>query len=84
MRERAGYESGTQISRIRTDKPPSTNTSGVRGVYYDKNSKKWRARLKFRGQLMNFGMYEKFEDAVKARKEAEKMIFGEFLERVDQ
>lgn len=84
MRERAGYESGTQISRIRTNKPPSTNTSGVRGVYYDKNSKKWRARLKFRGKLMNFGMYEKFEDAVKARKEAEKMIFGEFLERVDQ
>ena len=32
---------------------------------------------------MSFGFYEKFEDAVAARKAAEKEYFGEFLEEHD-
>ena len=59
---------------------PSTNTSGVRGVYYDKKSNKWRARLKFKGKNMNFGSYEKFEDAVAARKKAEEEYFQTALD----
>ena len=82
MRERAGFVGGTQISRIKSEKLSSTNTSGVRGVYFDKRTGKWRARLKFKGKLMNFGSYTKFEDAVKARKEAESVIYGEFLEEI--
>jgi len=80
MRENAGYVGGTQLSRIKKEKLSSVNTSGVRGVYFDKGSGKWRARLKFKGKLMNFGSYAKFEDAVKARQEAERQIYGEFLE----
>jgi hypothetical protein len=82
MRERAGFVGGTQISRIKSEKLSSTNTSGVRGVYFDKRTGKWRARLKFKGKLMNFGYYTKFEDAVKARREAESVIYGEFLEEI--
>ena len=82
MRENAGYVDGTQISRIKTDKPSSANTSGVRGVYYERRSGKWVARLKFKGKLMNFGTYTRFEDAVKARKQAEAEYFGEFLKNV--
>lgn len=83
MRERAGYVDGTQISRIKSDRLTASNTSGSRGVYLDKKTGKWRARLKFKGKLMNFGSYASFEDAVKARKEAEQMIFGEFLEQIE-
>ena len=79
MRENAGYIDGTQISRIKTDKPSSANTSGVRGVTYNRTSGKWVARLKFKGKLMNFGSYANFDDAVKARKQAEAEYFGEFL-----
>lgn len=63
--------------------PIATNTSGVRGVYHDKEHNRWRARLKFKGKIMSFGSYEKFEDAVAARKAAEREYFGEFLEEHD-
>ena len=82
MREKAGFVDGTQISRITSTNLISTNTSGCRSVYFDKNTGKWRARLKFKGKLMNFGSYTNFEDAVKARKEAEQLIYGEFLEQI--
>ena len=82
MREKAGFVDGTQISKITSTKLISTNTSGCRGVYFDKNTGKWRARLKFKGKIMNFGSYKNFEDAVKARKEAEQRIYGEFLDQM--
>lgn len=82
MRENAGYVDGTQISRIKSDKKSANNTSGVRGVCYDRHSGKWRARLKFKGKLMNFGYYARFEDAVKERKQAEAEYFGEFLKNI--
>ncbi len=83
MREKAGYVGGTQISRIKSEKPIATNTSGVRGVYFDKNAKKWRARLRFKGKLMDFGSYSSFDDAVKARKQAEAEYFGGLLKQIE-
>ena len=79
-REAAGYIGGTQISRIKEMKLTAANTSGVRGVYYEKKSNKWRARLRFKGKIMDFGTYERFEDAVAARKAAERQYFGTFLQ----
>ena len=81
-RESAGFVGGTQISRICNMEPTAANTSGCRGVYYDKRSNKYRARLKFKGKIMNFGSYTNFEDAVAARKEAEQEYFGAFLEEI--
>lgn len=81
MRQAAGFVNGTQISRIKSSRLSVSNTSGVKGVYYDKRSGKWRARLKFKGKLMNFGSFDNFEDAVKARKNAELEYFGEFLDK---
>lgn len=81
-RESAGFVGGTQISRICNMEPTVANTSGCRGVYYDKRSNKYRARLKFKGKIMNFGSYTNFEDAVAARKEAEQEYFGAFLEEI--
>lgn len=75
----AGFVEGTQISRLLHTQPTAASTSGCRGVYFDKKTNKWRARLKFKGKLMNFGSYTRFEDAVAARKEAEETYFGEFL-----
>lgn len=79
-REAAGYVGGTQISRIKDRKLTAANTSGVRGVYYEKRSNKWRARLRFKGKIMDFGSYERFEDAVIARQAAEREYFDAFLE----
>ena len=62
--------------------PTAANSSGCRGVYLEKKTGKWRARLKFKGKIMNFGSYAKFEDAVAARKAAEEEYFGAFLEEI--
>lgn len=82
-RQAAGFVEGTQIARIRAMTPGAGNTSGVRGVVYEKRTNKWRARLCFRGKDMSFGSYAKFEDAVAARKAAEINIFGAFLEEIE-
>ena len=83
QREKAGFVNGTQISKITSTKPISSNTSGCSGVCFDKRTGLWRARLKFKGKQMNLGSYKRFEDAVKVRKEAEQIIFGEFLEQIE-
>lgn len=82
-RDGAGYVAGTQISRIRATKATSASTTGHRGVYYVSKTNRYRARLTFQGKVMNFGSYERFEDAVKARLRAEDEIFGKFLETQD-
>lgn len=83
-RKSAGFIGGTQITKLRNMEPTAANTSGCRGVYYDKKTNKYRARLKFKGKIMNFGSYAKFEDAVAARKAAEEEYFGAFLEEIGQ
>lgn len=56
----------------------SDNTSGVTGVSWHKGIQKWRARINVSGKEVNLGYFEEFEDAVKARKEAEDKYFGEY------
>lgn len=53
-----------------------TNTSGVTGVR--RGNDKWRACIVFNKKNISLGTFENFEDAVKARKEAEEKYFGEF------
>ena len=79
-RANAGFEAGTQISKIKDISDSSDNFSGVRGVYLDRKTGKYRARLKFQGKLYNLGSFTHLEDAVKARKRGEEEIFGAFLE----
>lgn len=78
-RANAGFEGGTQIAKIKDQPDVSDNLSGVRGVYLDRKTGKYRARLKFQGKLYNLGCYTLLEDAVKARKRGEEEIFGKFL-----
>lgn len=59
-------------------KIPSNNTSGVKGVNFNKGMGKWVARIGYFGKRIHLGAFDNFEDAVKARKEAEKKYFGEF------
>ena len=81
-RENAGYVGGTQLTKIIDMKPTAANTSGVRGVQYDKRTNRYRARLKFKGKLMNFGSYRTLEEAVTARRAAEQEYYGSFLEEL--
>lgn len=70
---------GTNIKNL-TMKTPSRNTSGVKGVCWDKSKQKWLAQIRFKGKNHYLGRYNKKEDAVKIRKIAEENLFGNFLE----
>ena len=57
---------------------PSNNTSGVIGVSWDKNKKKWRSKICRDGVQKDLGHFTNKEDAIQARKEGEKKYFGRF------
>lgn len=54
------------------------NTSGVTGVYYEKAPQKWVASIRKNRKLITLGKFDEFDDAVKARKEAEEIYFGKY------
>jgi hypothetical protein len=79
MTQAAGFVDGTQLSKIQDMKVSAANTSGTRGVYWHKKQNKWYARLKFQGKQMYLGTFSSYEEAVKARQNAEEDIYGNFL-----
>lgn len=84
MRQNAGFVGGTQIARIRNMEPTAACKSGVRGVFFNNRSRKWRAMLRFQRKNIYLGEYTDFNAAVKARKEAEEKYFTSFLEEYDR
>lgn len=53
-------------------KTPVTNTSGHIGVCWDKARNKWESKIKCGGKTIHLGRFINFDDAVAARKAAEK------------
>lgn len=57
----------------------SNNTSGVSGVTFNKKTQKWIARINSAPyKRISLGIFDNFDDAVKARQEAEKIYYGQF------
>ena len=50
---------------------PASNTSGAVGVYWWKRDKCWRASIGVNGKQVNLGLFNTFEEAYSARKDAE-------------
>lgn len=73
-----GNKQNNRISNLRLLNPlenmrnrgtNKNNTTGYNGVYLT-SSGKYRARIKIKGKLIGLGTFINFEDAMKARKEA--------------
>jgi hypothetical protein len=58
--------------------PQANNTSGVPGVSFYPPRGKYRARIKHYGYDLHLGYYTTFLEAVQARNEGMKWLFGEF------
>lgn len=56
----------------------SNNKTNFTGVYYDKNIGKYKSYITVNKKQIYLGIYIDINDAVKARKEAEKKYFGEY------
>lgn len=54
------------------------NKSGVTGVSWDNRCKKWEAKISIKKKYTHIGYFENFDDAVKARKEAEEKYYKEY------
>jgi len=54
------------------------NTSGIIGVCWKKDCKKWRVEIRVNKKYLHLGLFVNFDNAVKIRKEAEVKYFGDF------
>lgn len=54
------------------------NTSGVKGVHWNKKYKKWQANIRIDGILIFLGYFQYIEDAKQARIKKANEVFGEF------
>lgn len=68
----------THSQNMSNKKIHSNNNSGITGVCWHKASNKWWAYISKNKQRIDLGYFNNFEDAVKARKEAEEKYFGEY------
>lgn len=68
----------TKSQNAMNSKLARTNTSGYKGVNWDKRYNKWRARIKLNKKEKHLGFFNNKEDAAKAYNEAAIKYFGEF------
>jgi len=59
-------------------KRSNVNTSGIKGVYWNKQAKKWRAQIKVDGHKIYIGSFDDPEDAKAAYSARSAELFGEF------
>ena len=73
------FVDGTCVEALRSKTIRCDSTSGVTGVNWLEDKHLWRATINFKGKRRYLGAYRSFEDAVKARKQAEEELFEPFL-----
>lgn len=57
----------------------SNNTSGHRGVNWNRGKSRWESRIMVRGKLIRLGYFENIQDAVEARKKSDIQHFGQHI-----
>lgn len=71
---RTDYVDGTCLGALDM-KVRSDNTSGIKGVSYDRARGKWCAYITFQGRTRGLGRYATIEEAAEARAKAERELF---------
>lgn len=71
---------GTSISSIKNKSIFCTNTTGVRGVSFNKRSGLYRAYIGFKGKTYYLGYFKSVDEAKKARLLAEDKLYNNFLD----
>jgi hypothetical protein len=61
----------------------NNNTSGTKGVGWNKKSMKWTARIKINGKSIHLGSFINKEDAINIRIQRAKNEFGEFINKCE-
>jgi len=77
--KRANLRECTKITNARNAKRASNNTSGYKGVSWNKGKNKWKAYINYGGRQIFLGYYDKVLDAYGAYCQAGHELFGEFF-----
>lgn len=72
---KANCEYATSVTQNRNKRIYKNNTTGVQGVSWDKNAKKYRAGIEINSKNLHLGLFINLEDAKHARKQAEKQYW---------
>ncbi len=59
------------------------NTSGIKGVHFNKERGKWQAQIKHNEKKYHLGYFNNIEDAIKKRQEKALELFGEFINTIE-
>jgi hypothetical protein len=75
---RANLRLATQTQNLGNSRIRSDNTSGHKGVYWDRWNGKWRAEIKANGKRFHLGRFVDLDDAANAYDRAAAEHFGPF------
>lgn len=68
----------SQQQNVRNQMRLPRNTSGFKGVYWDKPRKRWRSYIVVDKRQIHLGRFETAEEAAQAYDKAARRLFGEF------
>ena len=71
----------THTENMWNTKTPKTNKSGIKGVHWQEDRQKWSAQIAYKNKTIALGRFDSFEDAVKARLNAEKKYHGDYARK---
>lgn len=74
----------TNFHVIESGEPPINNTSGVKGVSWNKEKHKWDAYINVNKKRIYLGRFSFKEDAIAARKHAEEIYFKPLIEQKNE
>ncbi len=69
----------TNKENLQNSKLSTANTSGHKGVCWQKQHSKWRAQIQIDGITIHLGYFENKEDAIRARVQRANEAFGNFV-----
>lgn len=75
---RANLRKATHAQNICNSRFRSNNTSGYRGVYFCKQTKRWRAQIRANGRTRQLGRFPTAEAAARAYDAAARKLHGKF------
>lgn len=82
MPEKLTHVAGTSLDMIQSQKLSESNTTGYKGVYLIRG--KYAAKIVFQRKQYYLGSFSNAEEAARARKEAEELLFDGTAEYYDR
>lgn len=74
----ANLREATNIQNCANQRRPVNNTSGLKGVCWNKRLSKWKSQIRVNGKLHHLGYFDTAEAAHESYIDAAKKYFGEF------